>query len=164
MAWFWQKKKEESDLKVAQTKSAEAKSNLLSRVAKPSGKNAKSAQKGTAKKAAKKSSGKAAPTKMKGDASIAHRILVGPIVTEKAALLAESGTYVFAVTPHANKIEIARAIAGVYNVTPRKVTVVNEKGKSKVFAQKMGRRSGQRKAYVTLTAGESIELFEKAAK
>jgi large subunit ribosomal protein L23 len=158
MAWFWQKKKEEKDLKVAQTKSAAAKSNLLQRVAKP-------VAKADVKKGAKKTAGKTtASKKMKGDASIAHRILVGPIVTEKAALLAEHGTYVFAVTPHANKIDIARAVAGVYNVTPRKVTVVNGQGKTKVFAQKMGRRSGQRKAYVTLTPGESIELFEKAAK
>ena len=153
MAWFWQRKKEEKEKKVAQTKSAEAKTGLLSRVRKPLGKT-------PAKTTEKKSDHK----KMKGNASIAHRVLLGPLVTEKAALLAEEGTYVFAVTKYANKIDIARAVAGVYNVTPRKVTVVNAHGKPKVFAQKSGYRSGQRKAYVTLTKGESIELFEKTAK
>jgi large subunit ribosomal protein L23 len=88
-------------------------------------------------------------------------VLLGPDVTEKAARLAESGTYVFAVAPHAGKIDVARAVQELYDVHPTKVAVLNSQRKPKVFAQRYGRRAAKRKAYVTLTPGESIELFKQ---
>lgn len=151
MAWFWQKEKDEASRKEQQAAAQEKRGKIgaAPEAAKPA---AKAAKKGDAKKRA------AAPS---GSTDSADRVLLGPVVTEKAARLAESGTYVFVVAKHAGKIDIARAVSQLYDVHPTSVAVLNSQRKPKVFAQRYGRRASQRKAYVTLKAGETIELFKQ---
>lgn len=154
MSWFWQKTKEESARREQQAATQE-KRGLLGKAARTA---APKAEAGTA--SAKKAGAKPAAKPTSESTANVDRTLLGPVVTEKAARLAESGTYVFAVTRHANKLDIAAAVAQLYNVHPIKVTVSNSQRKPKMFAQRYGRRAMTRKAYVSLTAGESIELFK----
>lgn len=84
--------------------------------------------------------------------------LVRPHITEKAAILAEKGTYVFEVSRDTNKIEIAKVIKALYNVTPVRVNIVNLPDTNVFVRNKRGVKSGVRKALVTLKKGETIEI------
>ena len=86
-------------------------------------------------------------------------ILRRPIISEKAAKLAERNAMAFEIDPRANKKDVEIAIKAIYNVAPAKVNIVNIKGKVKTFR---GRDTGTqkliKKAYVTLKAGDKIEV------
>ena len=85
--------------------------------------------------------------------------IVRPHVTEKAAILAEKGTYVFEVAKNTNRIEIAKEITALYNVTPVRVNIINLP-RTRVFVRgKVGVKSGVRKALVTLKKGDKIEIL-----
>jgi large subunit ribosomal protein L23 len=91
-------------------------------------------------------------------------IIYRPIVTEKSTTLQEKQQYVFEVDPHANKIEIAKAIEKKFNVTVQEVRTMNYKGKTKTQLTRRGRFRGTtshfKKAIVTLKEGDKIEFFE----
>ncbi len=100
-------------------------------------------------------------TEKKVEAKLGNRVnaLVRPHITEKAAILAEKGTYVFEVARDTNKIEIAKAVATLYGVTPVKVNIINLP-RTRVFVRgKVGMKAGVRKALVTLKKGDKIELI-----
>ena len=90
-------------------------------------------------------------------------ILYRPIVTEKISALNEKGIYAFEVDPHANKIDIARAVTKKFNVTVTNVRTMTVKGKSKTQMTRRGRFTGKtshyKKAIVTLKEGDKIDLF-----
>ena len=52
-------------------------------------------------------------------------IIKSPVVTEKAAVLQEGGTYSFYVAPKANKTEIKDAIEKIFKVTVVDVRTIN---------------------------------------
>ncbi len=81
----------------------------------------------------------------------ARDILIRPLITERT---------IFVVAKAANKIEIAKAVAEIFNVKVEKVNTVNVLGKTKRMGRTMGKRSDYKKAIVKLVAGESIEFFE----
>ncbi len=91
-------------------------------------------------------------------------IVFRPIVTEKMTNLQDKGTYAFEVDPHANKIEIARAISKRFGVIVVGVRTMNYKGKKKTQMTRRGRFEGKtshfKKAIVTLKEGDKINLFE----
>ena len=97
----------------------------------------------------------------KGETKLGDRVnvLVRPHVTEKAAILAEKGTYVFLVARDTNKIEIAKAVHALYNVKPVRVNIVNLPDTNVFVRGKKGVKSGVRKALVTLAKGDKIELI-----
>lgn len=90
----------------------------------------------------------------------AFRVLVKPLVTEKASVLGVENKYFFEVAPKTNKIEIAKAIFEVYGVKPVKVNIVNLKGKKVRYGRTMGERKGKKKAVVTLPEGKTINVYE----
>ena len=97
----------------------------------------------------------------KGETVLGERVnaIVRPHITEKAAILAEKGTYVFEVAKNTNKIEIAKAISALYNVIPVRVNIINLP-KTNVFVRgKAGVKAGVRKAMVTLKKGDKIEIL-----
>jgi large subunit ribosomal protein L23 len=57
------------------------------------------------------------------------------------------------------KSEISRAVEMLFEVTVKKVQVVNCRGKIKRFGQDYGRRQNWKKAYVTLADGQSIDFI-----
>ncbi|MDI5890501.1 MULTISPECIES: 50S ribosomal protein L23 [Halomonas] len=90
------------------------------------------------------------------------KVLLGPHVTEKAAMAAERNQYVFKVASDATKPEIKAAVQELFGKKVDRVQVLNMKGKTKRTAQGLGHRKGYRKAYVTLAAGETLEDFSGA--
>jgi large subunit ribosomal protein L23 len=81
-------------------------------------------------------------------------------LTEKATLLGEvHGKYVFEVAPHANKIQIRRAIEELFG---KKVVSVNTSNYSGKIRRKRtaaeGIAASWKKAVITLAAGERIEI------
>lgn len=92
----------------------------------------------------------------------ADKILLEYRVTEKAANLAANlNQYTFEVAPNANRKEVARAVAKVFNVEVTNVNILNKKPKLKVDRMRRGRpgtKGGHKKAIVTLKEGDKIEL------
>lgn len=87
------------------------------------------------------------------------QVLLAPHVSEKAAMVAESGNqYVFKVSSDASKPEIKKAVESLFGVSVKAVRTVNIKGKTKRFGVRTGKRSDLRKAYVRLAEGQEIEL------
>jgi len=85
-----------------------------------------------------------------------------PIISEKSAKLAESNGLAFEVDMRATKTDIARAVQAIYNVVPAKVNIVVQKGKVKTFRGRKGTQKDIKKAYITLKAGEKIEVATTA--
>ena len=81
-------------------------------------------------------------------------------LTEKAALLSEGlNKYVFEVAPHANKIEIRKAIEGLFGKKVVSVNTSHCRGKQRrKRTAHAGRTANWKKAVVTLAAGERLEL------
>lgn len=90
----------------------------------------------------------------------AHKILIKPLITEKAANLGVLNKYVFAVGINSNKIEIAKAVQEVYGIKPVSVNVINIDGKNVRYGRKTGRRKDWKKAIVMLPKGKTINLYE----
>lgn len=88
--------------------------------------------------------------------------LVRPIVTEKTTThLGSERTYAFEVGLAANKLDIKHAIESFYGVHVEQVRTLVVRGKTKRSGRYSGKRSNWKKAYVTLAAGQSINLFER---
>ena len=82
-------------------------------------------------------------------------VLQKPLMTEKSSRL---GVHTFMVAPDANKPLIKSAIKRLYQVTPRRVNIINVAGKKIIVRGKIGQRPGMKKAIVYLKAGEKINL------
>lgn len=81
-------------------------------------------------------------------------------VTEKTmAHLDASNTYVFEVHPKANKIQIRRAVEGLFDVKVLSVNTSKMPGKPRRRGRQIFRTSSWKKAYVKLQEGDAIELF-----
>ncbi|MDH2926159.1 50S ribosomal protein L23 [Lonepinella koalarum] len=92
-------------------------------------------------------------------------VLKAPLISEKATNNAEgSNTVVFKVALDANKVEIASAVAQLFEVKVDSVRTVVVKGKTKRRGAKVGRRSDWKKAYVTLQEGQSLDFAEGATE
>jgi len=81
-----------------------------------------------------------------------------PMITEKATLMSEHNQVVFQVAMDASKPEIREAVEGIFNVKVTGVNTLVQKGKSKIFRGRKGRRDDMKKAVVTLADGESIDV------
>lgn len=88
------------------------------------------------------------------------RIVKTPRITEKAVYMTMNHAYVFEVAPDATKRDVMVAIKALYNVTPRKVNIVNKAPRAYVarFRNRTGLKSGLKKAYVFLNKGDKIDL------
>jgi large subunit ribosomal protein L23 len=102
------------------------------------------------------------PTKF--DEGRLMQVLIAPIVSEKATMVAEKNNVAtFKVLQDSTKYEIKAAVELMFKVEVQGVTVVNTKGKSKRFGKSMGRRDNVRKAYVVLKPGQELNLGGEAA-
>lgn len=106
----------------------------------------------------------AVDTKPKFDEGRLMQVLVAPIVSEKATMVAEkSNAVLFKVLQDATKPEIKAAVELMFKVDVTGVSVLNQKGKTKRFGKSTGRRDNIRKAYVTLKAGQELNIGGEAA-
>lgn len=91
-------------------------------------------------------------------------ILKKPIITEKMTKLGEKlNRYGFIVEREANKLEIKKAVEGMYGVTVKSVNTMVIPGKAKVRQTTTGITKGMKKPYkkaiVTLSEGETIDFY-----
>jgi len=91
-------------------------------------------------------------------------ILIKPIITEKMNAQSEKmNRFGFIVDKDANKIQIKKAVEGLYNVTVDSVNTMRYAGKAKSRFTKTGvvrgRASAFKKAVVTLIDGDTIDFY-----
>jgi large subunit ribosomal protein L23 len=94
-------------------------------------------------------------------------LILRPRLSEKTYGLSEGRVYVVDVPGSANKHSVARAVETQFEVKVDRVNIANIKGKpkrvmsitGKRYANTEGRRSGVKKAYVTLAEGNSLPFF-----
>jgi len=113
----------------------------------------------SAPKATKK---KASPSKAKVKSSkvTEPNVILRPLVTEKTAVLASAGKYVFVVSTGANRIQVKTAIKEMFGVVPTSVNIQNVRGKRVRFGKRRGKRSDWKKAVVSLPKGQKINVYE----
>lgn len=86
-------------------------------------------------------------------------VLIAPHVSEKAARVSETGNqFVFRVRGDATRGDVKQAVELMFEVKVDAVQVLNQRGKARRFGAIQGRRSGFKKAYVRLAAGQTIDL------
>ena len=95
----------------------------------------------------------------KEDTKEAYRVLLYPLVTEKASRVGEKQQYVFAVSSAATRITVARAIMSLYGIRPRKVNILRMEGKRVRFGRRLGKQKDWKKAMVMLKPGQSLPVF-----
>ena len=88
----------------------------------------------------------------------AFDVILSPVISEKASLLTEANQVLFNVAPTASKPQIKAAVEKLFNVKVMAVNTLNRKGKGKVFRGMRGVQGDQKKAIVTLEAGQKIDV------
>jgi large subunit ribosomal protein L23 len=103
--------------------------------------------------------GKSAPKALSTDRDLTS-VITGPRITEKAVGLGDSNVYTFNVRRDATKYLVADAVKALYGVTPVKVNIVNKKPATRLAGarNRMVKVAGQKKAYVYLKKGDTINL------
>ena len=92
-----------------------------------------------------------------------YQVLLGPQISEKATMLGERlNQVVFRVASDATKPEIKAAVEKLFEVEVQGVRVLNVKGKEKRMGRITGRRSGWKKAFVSLKPGQEINFGGEA--
>jgi large subunit ribosomal protein L23 len=87
------------------------------------------------------------------------QVLLGPHVSEKAALAAEdSNQYVFRVALDATKSEIKTSVEQLFKVQVDQVRTLRVKGKSKRNRFGLTTKTSWKKAYVRLAQGQEIDF------
>jgi len=107
----------------------------------------------------KKTSGKG-KEELKHDHGEAYKYIVRPVITEKVSFMGMYNSYVFEVSPKANKVEIKKAIKKLYGVEPVKINVMNMSGKKVRYGRQFGKLKNWKKAIVTLKSGDKIDVYE----
>lgn len=88
------------------------------------------------------------------------KIIVSPHISEKATTIAEKkNEYVFEVIESATKPEVKDAIEFLFNTKVKLVRIVNVRAKKKMFKNIEGKRKGWKKAYITLEAGQKLDVI-----
>ena len=90
----------------------------------------------------------------------AYRILIKPVVSEKASIAESLNGYTFKVAKDASKKHIKEAVEQIYGVKPEKVRIINVEGKELRVKTGKARRGDWKKAIVTLPKGQSIDIHE----
>ena len=87
------------------------------------------------------------------------KVLLSPHNSEKSVGLADRyRQFAFKIARDANKREVAKAVELMFDVKVDAVRTLNVQGKGKRFGASEGRRSGWKKAYVTLKEGHDIDF------
>ncbi|MDJ0610279.1 MAG: 50S ribosomal protein L23 [Kiloniellales bacterium] len=87
-----------------------------------------------------------------------YEVVRAPVVTEKSTLASEHNQVVFRVPLDASKPEIKTAVEDLFKVKVKAINTLRQKGKTKRFRGRPGKRSDVKKAYVTLEEGHSIDV------
>ncbi len=86
--------------------------------------------------------------------------LVRPHVSEKAAIAADRGMYVFDVPMSAEKVSIKKAVEALYGVKVLSVRTIRHAGKPVYRGKRVSARNAWKKAIVALKPGQKIDLYQ----
>lgn len=87
------------------------------------------------------------------------QIIKYPIITDKATRLLENNQYSFIVDRYSNKLTIKSAIEYLFNVKVVKINTCRLPRKKKRVGKYIGSKPQYKKAIVTLSDGDGINLF-----
>ena len=87
-------------------------------------------------------------------------IIISPVITEKSTILQESGKYTFKVSNNADKSSVKKAIEEIFEVKVVAVNIIVKKGKPKTFGRNRIITPSYKKAIVSLSQGETINISE----
>ena len=96
--------------------------------------------------------------------STIYDVLRRPLVTEKSSY--QSGKlnqYSFIVSDNATRKQVKDAIETLYDVSVVRVNIINtpaKRGRRLRSRRLLVRKPGQKKAVITLAAGQSLQIFE----
>lgn len=89
-----------------------------------------------------------------------RRIVRRPLLSEKAHVKQEKGVMCLEVARDANRIDIRRAVEGLFGVKVARVRTTSMHGKVRRFRMTATRLPDWKKAYVVLKPGQSVVRFE----
>lgn len=89
-----------------------------------------------------------------------YSVVIRPLITEKATLLAGDRKYAFEVDRRANKNQIRSAVQMAFSVQVTKVNTLNVRGKRRMVGRRVSQTRSWKKAIVTLAEGNTIQIFE----
>ncbi len=89
-----------------------------------------------------------------------HDVIIKPVISERSMDLMQDNKYTFIVHNKANKVEIAKAIEKIFNVTVESVNTLKVKGKTRRMGRYVGKTPERKKAIVKLKEGDRIEVIE----
>ena len=89
-----------------------------------------------------------------------YDVIIRPLITEKATILAGDSKYAFEVDVRANKPQVKNAVQTAFNVKVLKVNTMNVRGKRSRVGARTKKAPDWKKAIVTLAEGETIQIFE----
>ena len=81
-----------------------------------------------------------------------------PVVTEKSTNLSEQNKVTFKVPKSSNKISLKKTIEKLFKVNVIKVNIINKQNSIKLTRGKKIKKSGYKKAIITLKKGQNIDL------
>ena len=86
-----------------------------------------------------------------------YDVILSPVITEKATMASEHNKVMFKVAKHATKPQIKEAVEKLFDVKVKRVNTLTRPGKWKVFRNRMGQQSEEKRAVVTLEEGHKID-------
>jgi large subunit ribosomal protein L23 len=87
-----------------------------------------------------------------------YDVILSPVITEKATMASEHNKVMFKVAKHATKPQIKEAVEKLFDVKVKRVNTLTRPGKWKVFRNRMGQQSEEKRAVVTLEEGLKIDV------
>jgi large subunit ribosomal protein L23 len=90
--------------------------------------------------------------------TFAYDIILSPVITEKSTNLSGLNKITFKVSKTASKTLIKKSIEKLYKVNVIKVNTLISKDRLKVVKGKLSKKSGYKKAIITLKEGQSIDI------
>lgn len=89
-----------------------------------------------------------------------YQVILSTHISEKATIGSEKNNeYVFKVLKTATKLEVKNAVEQLFNTKVKSVHIVNVRSKAKMFKGMQGKRSGWKKAYVTLQSDQKLDVM-----
>lgn len=87
-----------------------------------------------------------------------YTVIKSPVVSEKSMIgMQVNNEYQFLVDNRANRSDVKKAVEKLFNVKVAKVNIAIKHGKAKRTRFGESKRSDSKKAFVTLTQGQTIE-------
>ncbi len=97
-------------------------------------------------------------TTKKEEVAAEAKLIIAPLLTEKASQLSENNAYTFVVSLKTTKLTLLSEIKKTYKVTPKAIKIISVKGKNVFVRGKKGVTAPSKKAIVFLKKGDTIAL------